>query len=173
MLLWDEGRVFCLRIQLIVRTGYNLCMFKTLLFVSLIAFVVPSWAEPMSCSEKSDDQIEESQRRLKDFYQRQRESEGVQAEIDAGIPEVKAQRERERKEEAAALEEFLRTRTREVVDPRLEQEWLEQKKAEKEEEEMARRRFVINRDCAKKVESQKAKIPENQEYGIDTSWNDP
>jgi hypothetical protein len=157
--------------------GYNsrMTVIKNLLF---LAFFIPFFASaaPASTapvcagdegSAKSFNSIEHSRERYRDFFRRRDEKEADEEMRNAGITALARQRETEAYEREQALKTFLKQRKPVVEDPRLEKQWEEDKKAEKEQMELQRRRFVQTRDCIRKVEKQRQTIPENEEYELD------
>lgn len=144
---------------------------NTIYFFLLITVLVPGLSRAECGDETSAKEekrmVERINDRYDDFFKRQHEIEAKQEMREKDSGDIKKFRAQQKETNEQARQEFVKNRKPRVVDPKLEEHWLEQDKAWKEQNKVARNCYVRSKEAVKNVEKKGRRIPEMKEYGLD------
>lgn len=111
------------------------------------------------------ERLECGNERYEDFFKRQHDKEKQEQLRAQSADEIKGVRRERIEKMNEARREYKREKT--VEDPNLEREWNEQAKAWKDQNDLARRRFVDRREAQKKSQCRSLNVPEMKEYELE------
>ncbi len=111
--------------------------------------------------------VEEINRRYDDFFHFQAEREKKENQRNQGRDAIRQLRLEHTKILEVARRDYVRSRVKQVEDPRLEREWDNQVKAWKQDNEAARRQFVKQRALTEGIVRKGRRIPEKLEFELE------
>lgn len=144
-------------IKLVVYSG---CVFFACIFSQ------PSWALDQDADGEFEIKKQYEMEKIEDFYTRLNELDRMDAERRSGESEMRKERLETIKASEAARQEFVKARRARPVEDSA--EWENEVKARAREYELARKAFVKKRDDMNRALKGVGRIPEADEYDINT-----
>ena len=140
-------------------------------FVRIMFFALILCLRPLNCG--AEDTFDDTKalvgninQRYDDFFRRLREVDEREQMRESEASEIKRLRQQHAEQVEAARSDYVKSRKKQVIDPKLEQDWNHQEEQWVEQNKMARHRFVMKKQELENVLKRGRRIPENLEYDL-------